>query len=97
MNQLIWAAMREYVQAEVKLAVEDFRYAGATPDVRRDHLEPLREQVTRFETLVRRLTDEHELNLGRIAGIAQRAAGVAAEANSRHVRYCAPMDSTAKE
>ena len=87
MNQLIWAAMREYVQAEVKLAVEDYRYAGATPDVRRDHLEPLREQVTRFETEVRRLTDEHELNLGRIAGIAQRAGEVAYDAASHFVRY----------
>jgi len=45
--------MREYVQAEVKLAVTLAQNGGGAQST----LEPLREQVTRFETEVRRLID----------------------------------------
>jgi hypothetical protein len=45
--------MREYVQAEVKLALTEATKTGLHPS----ELEPLREQVTRFETEVRRLID----------------------------------------
>ena len=58
MNQLIWGAMREYVQAEAKLAVAEHRYADWPDAIKAQYLEPLREQVTRFETEIRRMIDE---------------------------------------
>ena len=57
MNQIIWAAMREYVQAETKLAVAELRYESWPDSQKAQYLEPLREQVTRFETEIRRLID----------------------------------------
>jgi hypothetical protein len=57
MNQIIWGAMREYVQAEVRLAVAELRYMDLPDTNKEPELEPLRLNVTRFETEVRRLID----------------------------------------
>lgn len=80
MNQLIWGAIREYVQAEVKLAVAELRYKDWPDNLKDGELEPLRLNVTRFETEVRRLTDAHVERLEQIAA-------TAIEAQSHHVRY----------
>lgn len=80
MNHLLWAAIREYVQAEVRLGVAELRYADWPDANKAQHLEPLREQVTRCETEVRRMTDLAQERIARIESNAN-------EAQSHHVRY----------
>lgn len=55
----IWALMREYVQAEVRLGVAELRYKDWPDDLKAQHLEPLREQVTRMETAARNAIERY--------------------------------------
>ena len=64
MNGPMWAAMREYVQAEVKLAVAELRYDNWPDANKAQFLEPLREQVTRMETAVREMIDKECIREG---------------------------------
>jgi hypothetical protein len=53
MNEAIWAAMREYIDAEIKLALSRTRAGKSPTKSESDRIAILEAQSTRMETAVR--------------------------------------------